>query len=152
MNYKKILEVLRENVRNSFGEIYDQQLLESAVFTIEVESKDYEQENQKLYKEILLNYLDNLYSSLSILNTELFESKVIRKLNKISERNINDILILPGDFDVELDKEISLITAIKNIEKEITVFLEHIREIRKLINNPPNPEPPRNKNPRGPRR
>ena len=80
-------------------------------------------------------------SSLSILNTELFESKVIRKLNKISERNINDILILPGDFDVELDKEISLITEIENIEKEITVFLEHIREIRKLINNPSNPEP-----------
>ncbi|WP_457642698.1 hypothetical protein [Persephonella sp.] len=152
MDYRKILQVLRENVKNSFGEIFDQQLIESAVFAVEIENEVYEKESQKFYKKILLNYLDNLNSSLSLLNTEFFESKVIRKLNKISEKNINDILILPGDFDVELDKEISLITEIKNVEKEITVFLEHIREIKKLINNPPNPEPPRNKNPRGPRR
>lgn len=34
MDYKKILEVLRENVKSTFGEIFDQQLLGSAVFAI----------------------------------------------------------------------------------------------------------------------
>ncbi len=150
MDYRKILQILRENVKNAFGEIFDQQLIESAVFAVEIENENYEQESQKFYKKILLNYLDSLYSSLSILNTEFLEGKVIQKLNKISEKNINDILILPGDFDIELDKEISLIAEIKNIEKKIMVFLESIREIRNFIVNSLGPEPPRNDN-KGPR-
>jgi len=151
MDYKKILEVLRKNVRNSFGEIFDQQLLESAVFAVEVESKGYEQENQKLYKKILLNYLDNLYSSLSILNTNFLKKKIIHKLNEISrEKRISDILIIPGDFDFEITEEISLFSEIEKLENKIENFLNSIKEIRSYIDNSPGPEPPRNKN-RGPR-
>lgn len=57
MNYGEILQVLRKNVKLTFGEIFDQQLIESAVFVFEVENEANKQESQNFYKEILLNYI-----------------------------------------------------------------------------------------------
>lgn len=150
MDYRKIIQVLRENIKSTFGEIFDQQLIESAVFAVEVENESYEQESQRFYKKILLNYLDNLYSSLNILNIKFFEEEVIKRLNDISKEPINDILILPGDFDLELNEKISLVAEIERLDEKIKEFLKNIEEIRDFIDNSLGPEPPRNNN-KGPR-